>query len=373
MANLKNGSTQTETLKSLMIVIALLVSLVFSDKVSAGNLTNKTSQKSMQNASRGPSTSQNENFLDSPDGSTKHQALIDKAQGHFDAKQFDAAIKTLVPVNDTLPRSGLLLLARSYAAKRETLDEVRTLELCIAKNPKDYVVHTVYGNTLVKIKNRVEDGLFAFQEARKLNPRYLPAHESLLRELEKKGERYEARNVVQDMIKVFGTKPAFDTALCRLYTVDGFHEKSLEHCERAIRSDPKVPDNHVYLGLSLKETEDLEGAKAVLNKASSRFPASETVHTAMGDLYLSKKDYVHAYEYYKKAIGSDPKSSRAWVGHANSSFQLQKTQEALSSFIKACKNDKLETKDFRSAIGLLRVRKDFVWQHRFEAGINECQ
>lgn len=300
-------------------------------------------------------------------------AKIAEAQKQFNEKHYEASIRILTPIAELLPRSGLLLLARNYAATKETLDELRTLELCIAKNPNDYVVQTVYGNALVHTKNRVEEGLVAFQEARKINPRYQPAYEALLRELEKKGERYEARNVVTDMMKVFGEKPQFFTQLCRLYALDGFHEKSVESCEQAIATDPKVPENHVYLGQALKERDEIDRAKSVLSRASLRFPASEPVQTAMGDLYMSKKDYARAYDFYKKSSAANPNAGRAWVGYANASFQLQKNQESLNAYVKACKVDRQETRDFRSAIGVLRVRRDLIWQSRFESGINECQ
>lgn len=300
------------------------------------------------------------------------EARIQKAQQHMDRKEYEAVVATLIPVNDTLPRTGLLLLARAYAAKSDTLNEIRALELCIAKNPKDYVVQTVYGEALIRSK-RAEDGIVAFQEARRLNPRYMPAYLSLLKELEKKGERYESRNVVNDMIKIFGPKPEFYTDLCRLYGLDSFNEKTIEICEAAIEKDPKSPDNHVFLGLALKDREETERANQVLTHAAKRFPASESVQAAMGELYISKKDFVSAYNYYKRATTANPKSARAWVGYGNAAFELQKNQEALDAFVKGCKADRLQTKDFRLAIGKLRVRKDISWQVRYESGINECQ
>jgi tetratricopeptide (TPR) repeat protein len=299
------------------------------------------------------------------------EAKIEEAQKHLEVKRFDAAIQILIPVNDVLPRSGLLVLARAYAGKVDTLNEIRTLELCVAKNPKDYVVKNEYGKALARAK-RVEDALIAFQEAKELNPRYKPAYENLMQELEKKGERYEARNVVTDMMKVFGPQPAFYTALCRLYALDNFNEKTIEICEDAIHKDPKNPDNHMYLGLTLRDHEEVERANQVLIHASKRFPASESVQSAIGDLYYSKKDFVNSYNYFRKATSADPKSARAWVGYGNAAFKLQKNQEALDAFLKGCKLDRTQVKEFRLAIGELRVRKDVTWQSRYESTVNEC-
>jgi tetratricopeptide (TPR) repeat protein len=289
---------------------------------------------------------------------------MDLAQQQIEKRQFDGAIANLRPLNDVMPRRGLLLLAKAYAGKNDLLGEISALNLCIAKNPKDYVVYVAYGHALIRAK-RVEEGLTAFQEARNLNPRYRPAYDALLKELEKKGERYEARNVVNDMIKVFGPKAEFFSALCRLYAVDSYHEKTVEICEAAIEKAPNFAENHMYLGLALKEREQTDRALKVLTKATP-------IQYAMGELNLSKKDYVSAYNYYKSAANADPKSARAWIGYGVAAFKLQKNEEALKAFVNSCKIDRHNTRDFRSALGELRVRKDITWQSRFESGINEC-
>jgi len=297
---------------------------------------------------------------------------IEQAQKFYDAKKYEDAIALLRPLNDKLPRAGLLLLARAYSAKGEVLDEIRTLDLCLAKNPKDYVVKTVYGQALIREK-RFEDGIAAFQEARQLNPRYKPAYEAMIKELEQKGERYEARNVLNDMIKVFGPQAEFYTSLCRLYGVDGYNEKTVEICGEAINKDSRIPENHVYLGLALMDREELDRATKVLTHAASRFPHSEPVQSAMGSLYFTKKDIVRSYKYYKAATVADPKSARAWVGFANAALNLQKNEEALNAFAKACKIDRQQTKEFRLALSELRKRHDNMWRSKFENAISQCQ
>lgn len=299
-------------------------------------------------------------------------AKIDQAQKLYDAKKYKDAIAVLRPLNDKLPRAGLLLLARSYSANGEVLDEIRTLDLCLAKNPKDYVVKTVYGQALIREK-RFEDGIAAFQEARQLNPRYKPAYEVMVKELEQKGERYEARNVLNDMIKVFGPQAEFYTSLCRLYAADNYNEKSVEICGEAINKDSHIPENHVYLGLALMDREELDRATKVLTHAATRFPRSEPVQSAMGSLYFTKKDIVRSFKYYKAATSADPKSARAWVGYATAALNLQKNEEALDGYVKACKLDRMTTKEFRLALIELRKRHDNIWRSKFENAIGNCQ
>lgn len=306
----------------------------------------------------------------SHDGSVSSR--IDLAQSQIDRKLYDEAVNTLKPVIDLLPRSGLLLLAKAYAGKKDYLNEIKTLELCIAKNPKDYVVRTAYGHALLRQKGRVDDALKAFQEARTLNPLYRPAYEALATELEKKGERFEARNVLEDMKKRFGVDAKILTSLCRLFALDQYNEATKTTCEQAIERAPNVPENHMYLGLALMNMEKTKEAQRVLTSAARRFPSSEPVQWALGELALSKKDTVSAYNYFKRAVAADPKSTRAWIGYGKTAFELQKNEEALKAFVSACKLNRHEVKEFRSAIGQLRVRRDTAWQAKFEMGINQC-
>lgn len=340
------------------------------------NTPPRPTKKASHSETRKPSTTETAKNLAKPmvieARSNEIDAKIDQAQRLYDAKKYDAAINILKPVNDVLPRAGLLLLARSYSAKGEVLDEIRTLELCLAKNPKDYVVKTVYGQALIREK-RVDDGMAAFQEARQLNPRYKPAYEAMLKQLEHAGERYEARNVLNDMVKTFGPQAEFYTSLCRLYALDGYNEKCVEICGEAIKKDPRIPENHVFLGLALLDREEIDRATSILTKAAERFPASEPVQGAMGTLYALKKDMVRSFKYFKAATVANPNSARAWVGYANAAFQLQKNDEALNGFSKACQIDRMQTKDFRLALGQLRVRHDNVWRSKFENAISQCQ
>ena len=307
----------------------------------------------------------------SPSLATGIEERIDIAKSQVHRKLFNEAIQLLAPANDILPRSGLLILAEAYAGKKDSLSEIRTLELCIAKNPKDYVAQTAYGRALIRA-SRVDNGLVAFQEATKLNPRYRPAYDALLTELEKKGERYEARNVIEDMRRRFGDEPKFFTSLCRLYAADDYNEKSIEVCELAIEKNAAIPENHMYLGLALMNREQIDRATSVLKSASRRFPRSEPVQWALGELAMTKKDTVSAFNHFKRAATANGKSSRAWVGYGTAAFKLQKNDEALKAFIKACKIERQQTREFRSAIGELRFRKDIHWQTKFEIGINEC-
>lgn len=281
------------------------------------------------------------------------------------------AVELLKPFNDRLPRKGLIVLARAYGKKNDPISQLRTLELSLAKNPNDYVIQTMLGEAHSRAK-RAEESVAAFMEAKKINAKYKPAYEGLLKEYERTQDRYEARTTLNDMIKVFGHDPRFYASLCRLYALDNFLEKSVEICRKAIEQDPSNPESYVHLGNSLRDQEEADKAQRVLSDAVKRFPASEPVQTAAGELHLAKKDFVGAYKLFRQAAQSDPKSSRAVTGLAQTSFELQKYEEALGAFVQACKIERKSLGEFRLAMGKLRSRKDFDWLSKYEAGMARC-
>jgi tetratricopeptide (TPR) repeat protein len=289
----------------------------------------------------------------------------------YDIQRATEVITLLKPYNDRLPRKGLIILARGYAQNRDPINELRTLELCLAKNPNDYVVQTMLGDSYGHAR-RSEEAVASYLEAKKTNAKYRPAYDGMLAVLERTGDRYEARTLLNDMIKVFGAQPGFYTDLCRLYALDNFLEKSVEVCRKAIEKDPKTAENYVYLGTSLRDQEESSHAEKVLNDASKRFPASEPVQSTAGEFSVSRKDYVGAYRHYKQAVVADSKSSKALLGLATSAFELQKYEEALRTFIQACKVNKHAAGEFRLAAGKLRARKDYSWQSKYENAMVNC-
>jgi len=80
-----------------------------------------------------------------------------------------------------------------------------------------------------------------------------------------------------------------------------------------------------------------------------------------------------AFKLFHRALESNPKSTRALIGYANSALELQKNEEALGAFIRACEIDRKLGKEMRIALGKLKARKDSNWENRFEDGLIHCQ
>jgi tetratricopeptide (TPR) repeat protein len=295
-----------------------------------------------------------------------------QAQDLFAKKDYHSTVETLKPHLDKLNRTNLILLARAYREQSDYVSEIRTLELALAKNPKDFVIFTSIGDARKKLK-QYDPATEAYQSARAINSHYKPAADGLLSVLEIQENRNDARSLVNDMIKTFGDAPSSWGALCRLWSQDDFLEKSVEVCKMSTEKDSQNPENYVYLGASLRDLEKLDEAEKIYKSGVKKFPASESMQSAAGDFYLRKKDFVTSYGFYQAAVMNDANKVRAQVGLANSAFELQKNQEALDWYSKACKKERDASKDFRTAIKKLRDRKEPAWQARYETAVLSCK
>lgn len=297
-----------------------------------------------------------------------------KLAEHFETvAQPNEVIEILHPSSEDLNREGLLTLARAYRAKEDHLQEARVLQQQAIETPSDYVVHTLLGEAFVSMKN-FDKGIDSFSEAKRLNNKYLPAYEALLRESLKNGQRSDAMSTAQEMIENFGETSKITSQLCLLYAEQAFLDKAIETCKLAIAKYPKKPDNHVFLGLAIREKDGDGNAAKIIQKAAKQFPKSELAQYVAGEFfYSSMKNGTLATKYFKQAVKNDINSARANLGLAKASFDEKNYDESLEAFVRACKLNRTFISDFRKSTGLLRRDgKKVMLVTRFERGMSEC-
>jgi tetratricopeptide (TPR) repeat protein len=299
------------------------------------------------------------------------QARIQLAEILKRKNDFDGMHAILRPASDNLPRKGMLLLAEAYRGKKDFLNEVRVLELLLAQNPKDYYVQNAVGEAYISV-NRPDDAVVKFQESRKQNGRFLPAYKNLQAFYEKNNEKYEARNLLTDMIRIFGPRAEFYNELCRLYSMDGYLEKSAETCKVAISKQPRHAPNHMYYAQTLWDQEKKDSAIRVLKQAARTFPQSEDVQFAAGEMTYNVGDFINGFKFFSQCVKVHPKSSKCQLGYAKSGFELQKFDESLSGFSALCTLDNSSLGEFRKAVSSLRRKNELIWANKFDQGLNRC-
>lgn len=298
-------------------------------------------------------------------------AVVQLAEQYSRQGRYDEATTLLWKQIDKIDNHGFSVLMQAHEAKKEWPEVIRAANLTIAKDPKNEEALTRLGNAQF-MRNRKTEAKESLKKALEVNKMYQPAYDTLIRIYEGNNP-YEQRLLLQDMVELFGPKAMFLTKLCTLNTNDGENEQGEKVCQQAIKVNPKIPENHVHLGIIAKQKDEPERAKPLLKAAAAEFPESEYAQTEAAVFMEAEKNYVDAYKYFDRCLTANPNSERCQMGLANSGIQLEKYDRAYEAFQKACrKNGRKNASDVRRAYRALQQRKAGEWVTKFETLAERC-
>lgn len=306
----------------------------------------------------------------SPAPKSADTGVLANAEADFKKGDYSRVTDLLWKNIDTLDRKGLLLLTVAHEKKNEPANMIKVGNMLTSKNPKDYEAFYLIGSAHIMAKKKSE-ALEALKTALEINPKYQPAYEKLAQMYEQAKNNYELRIIYQDMIDNIGRKPAFLTKLCEINTKDNQEDQALAMCKEAIQKDPKVAENHVYLGIVYKNAGEIDQAKKALKTAADSHSKSEFAQFTYANLLEDQKSYLEASKYYQNCTNADAKSARCWIGYAKSSFEIRKYEQALEAYKKSCKLDQKTAVAFRKATTALRSTRE-SWLPQYEAASESC-
>ncbi len=299
--------------------------------------------------------------------------IVDLADELYKKGEYEKVTLLLWKHVERIDRRGLITLARAHAQRKEPTETIRSANILIGKNEKDFEALTLMGDAFAQQK-KTKDAMESFKKAIEINPKYEPAYNGLITLYEKREPPnfYELRILFQDMIDSIGPRPQYLRKICEINTLDGTFEPAVTTCKEAIQKDPRTADAYVYLGLSYKALGEMATALKTLKKAAQDFPASELAQYHYGRHLEEQKNYLEAMKIFKKGTEADDKAGRSWLGLATTSFELRKYDIALLAYKNACKYDKKNAVAFRRATAVLRNSKNSQWTDQFEAASENC-
>ncbi len=189
---------------------------------------------------------------------------------------------------------------------------------------------------------------------------------------------YEAKSALQDIIKLERLKKKklnliqkkYLIDLCALEVQDSNHNDAEDTCKVVIKTLPEEILPLIYLSVSYREQEKYKEALELLEK-SLKIKKSEFALTCRAEIYQLQKKSVNAIKAYDESIAIDAESARAYLGKAQIQYDLEKYDEALGSFIMACKLDKTYSFHFRKAQAELEKTKNPI-SEKYYASIKQC-
>ena len=185
-----------------------------------------------------------------------------------------------------------------------------------------------------------QQGLNAFHEAARIQPRNAAPHLAIATLLEKQGQLTQARGEYKLASSFGSTADDRRAALTGLVNTAVATNSSAE-AESALREyltqNPKDASAHLMMGRLLANQDKKEEAIAELNQAAGS--QDPQILRERGQLLAELKRYDEAAQSYKQLIQQNPKDANARHQYGVVLMQLRRFQEALPELIAALKID----------------------------------
>ena len=291
----------------------------------------------------------------------------------FQSGKPDKCVEVLRPYSNQISDSSKLILSDCLDATKKYVDQITILTSLTQTHPNNTRMLYKLGKAHQNNKD-LDQATVEYRKALKANEKFLPAHKGLMSVFVETENHYETRELLKELIRIYGSRPEFLHHLCERYSKDGFLKETLQTCNSAIKRNPKTSESYVYLALAYVNQDQEHKAEEVLVKAAGLFPKSSFVQTAAGNFYLKSKNYPVARRYYLKATQGDVPDADAFLGLAECSLELKQYGPALNAFEAACKKDRKASNPFREAATRVRqMGAGLEWQSEFTSKSLRCR
>lgn len=307
----------------------------------------------------------------SPENITYREKL---GELYFKKKSYNLVIQTLAAYANEVGSDSLVTLSEAYKMTDENLNRIRILKLYVDRSPQMFRPHHYLG-LAYKDAKKFTEATDHLRQALSYSPRHRPSHDALLEIFMENKQSYEARQLLQEMIQLYGEKSPFLDSLCKLFAGDGFIDDAIKSCQKAIKQNPKFPDNHIYLAQSYYNQGKFAPAEKIFSQSAKQFKKSEFVQYAAGAFYLNEKNYPTAVRYLTVAVELNPKALRGHLTLAVALLESKDYAKSLVHFTTACGLDKTNdtTTQLKNAAGKLRIEKSDKWAEEFLKKAAVCQ
>ena len=269
-----------------------------------------------------------------------------------------------------------------------TEKQIQTLQQLAEKFPEEYKY------PLHKLKIEIQQN-FINKASRNKYKKYFKIYEKLIQKYPQESEVYweffnfihnyvkwtldtpiydgktskEALNLLKEIDLKFKEQKKISTHLCFYLILHHFYTEGLQKCEQSIQQNPQEPLPYLFQFQHSQKSQ-----KKDLLLILRKFPTNDEVLYFVGNYFKKQEKYPLSIQYLKKAHELNPQSINVLIDLADVLFKSEKYEEALSSYINACKINSIKTKPhFRKSKSLLSQKSLFSLANTYETHINTCQ
>ncbi len=290
------------------------------------------------------------------------QDYIEIADFYTKKKHHKKAIENLKLANKPQTVDVLDKLSRAYDLAGDKAEATRALELIRVEgkaSPGQLVrLGNYYSETRKEIKSKnpvvlissdpkeppPEDpsskyallAVDVYRESISKAPKYDKAYDGLYKLYIDMKNNYDARLIVIEALDKLREPKYWLNISCRLEVEQNYYDNAKKICQKAILKDSQNPDNHVYLALAFKNTDNPDQARKILTSAAKRYKKSEVTQWNAGQMNCSIRNWELATEQFKQCVKANPESGRCHLNLGKTLFELKKYNDSLESLMKAC-------------------------------------
>ncbi len=255
--------------------------------------------------------------------------------------------------------------------KKDFAEEARALELIRIQKKASPNQLTRLGIAYGEMKKKTE-AIEAFKEVLQTAPKYEKAYRALYDFYVKINDVQEYRHIVMEALDKLGPKKEWMNDFCRIEYEQKYYEDAKNICQQAIEKDPKKPENHMYLALSFKLTNNEEQARKMMFKAAEQFQHSEIVQKNAGQFAEEIKNWELAQKYYSQCVRTNKESGACYLQWAKALFQLKEYDKSLKAYLKACPYERGVNVEIRRSSYELEKSKHLKEAAQYSKKIDKC-
>lgn len=250
---------------------------------------------------------------------------------------------------------ALCAIASVYLEEQDYEKAVENFALALRTNPKDFRDYSNYGLALLR-KEDFPKAEIAFKSAVGINPSDSMSYANLGVTQMKQGNIDDALSSLKKALEIDNELHVARYDYAKLLTLKNQKAKAVEQYELFIEHYPEMMSAYVELAKIYENTDNLEDAIGVLNKALEVKADDSEIKFNIARLYQNNAEFDSALKYYNEILSSNKSNPLALYNVAVIKTQMGKYQEAAMIYSALLKTE--EETLAQNDISLIDIQKD---------------